>query len=59
MIFTPNVPFVVLTHIWVATIYEVNVVTAVLVCIYIYVVLLSHILECIYPQLVYGNTTSV
>ena len=40
-----HVLFVVLQHIWVVTIHVVNVVTAVLICVDIYVGLLPHIPE--------------
>ena len=37
------VPFVVFPHIWVAPVYAVNVVATVMVCVNIYVVILTHI----------------
>ena len=53
------VPFVVFPYIWVAPAYAVNVVDTVMVCVNIYVVILTHILELRYPLLISGNTTSV
>ena len=46
----------VLPHIWVAAIYAVNVVAAVLVCVDIYVDLLTHILAWRYPMFIYVIT---
>ena len=48
-----------LLHIWVARIYVVNVMAAVIICADIYVGLLPHILEWSYQLFVYGNPTSV
>ena len=53
------VPSVVLPHSRFFPIYEENVVTAVLVCVGIYVVLLQHIMSWSYPLFVSDNPTSV
>ena len=54
-----HMPFVVLPYSWVAPIYVVNAVVAVLVCVGIYVVLLPHILAWRYPMFVSDNISSV
>ena len=53
------VTFVVLTHIWVPTIYVVNFVTSLLVCVEIYVGMLPHILAWSYKLIIFGNPHSV
>ena len=47
------------THIWVVTIYAANVVADVLVCVGVYVAMLTHILTWSYALFVYGNPTSL
>ena len=59
VMFTFCMSFIVLPHIWFVPIYAVNVVADVMVCVDIYVVLLTHILSWIYPLFLSVNPTSV